>query len=63
MKWEYQSIKLGAKGFLGGVLDTDEFDAYLNELGEEAWELVVAFDTSQSGGQTRDVVAVFKRPA
>ena len=61
MKWEYKTVKLGAKGWLGGVLDTDEFDEYLNELGQEEWELVGAFDTSQSGGQTRDVLAVFKR--
>lgn len=62
MQWEYRTVKLGTRGLLGGIVDTDDFDMYLNELGEQSWELVAAFDTSQSGGQTRDVIAVFKRP-
>lgn len=62
MQWEYQTVKLGTRGVLGGIVDTDDFDMHLNELGESSWELVGVFDTSQSGGQTRDVVAVFKRP-
>ena len=48
--------------FFGGKLDTEAFDTYLNELGREGWELVNAFDTNQSYGASRDVVAVFKRP-
>ncbi|RBP39820.1 uncharacterized protein DUF4177 [Roseimicrobium gellanilyticum] len=61
-RWEYKTIKLAATGFLGGVLDTASFENVLNGLGRDGWELVSAFDTNQSGGVTRDVVAVFKRP-
>ena len=61
MKWEYKTIKLATTGFLGGKLDERKLDDYMNQLGEQGWELVSAFDTNQSAGATRDVVAVFKR--
>ena len=59
--WEYKTIALEAHGFLGGKLDRPKFEALLNELGRDGWELVNAFDTNQGHGQTRDVIAVFKR--
>ncbi|MCY3001978.1 MAG: DUF4177 domain-containing protein [Planctomycetota bacterium] len=59
--WEYKSVALAAHGFLGGKLDLAAFDALLNSLGRDGWELVNAFDTSQGHGSTRDVIAVFKR--
>lgn len=63
MRWEYKTIKLATTGFwVGGKLDEAKFDAMLNELGRDGWELVSAFDTNQSYGATRDVVAAFKRP-
>ena len=61
-RWEYKTVKLDTKGILGGILDTTRFDATLNDLGSEGWELVAAFDTSQVQGASREVVAVFKRP-
>ena len=62
MNWEYKTIKLRATGFLGGKFNEAEFDRMLNELGGQGWELTSAFDTNESYGQTRDVVAIFKRP-
>lgn len=59
--WEYKTIALAAHGFLGGKLDLKAFESMLNELGRDGWELVNAFDTNQGYGQTRDVIAVFKR--
>ncbi len=59
--WEYKTIELATHGFLGGKLDRTKFEALLNELGRDGWELVNAFDTNQGHGQTRDVIAVFKR--
>ncbi len=61
-KWEYKTVKLETGGWWGGVLDTDQFDGMLNQLGQEGWELVTAFDTNKTQGVTRDAVAVFKRP-
>jgi hypothetical protein len=63
MKWEYMTVMFTATGFwLGGKLDGDGFNAKLNELGQQGWELVSVFDTNMLHGQTRDVVAIFKRP-
>ena len=61
MKWEYKTIKLATTGFNGGKLDEHELDEYMNQLGEQGWELVSAFGTNQGAGATRDVVAVFKK--
>ncbi len=61
MRWEYKTIKLDAKGFLGGKFNEGELDAFMNDLGADGWELVTAFDTNTTYGQTRDVVAIFKR--
>ena len=63
MKWEYQTIKINAKGFLGGKFDEQQFDSMMNDMGAQGWELVSVFDTNQGYGATRDVVAVFKRQA
>lgn len=60
-KWEYRTVKMNAKGFLGGVLDTNEFDRLLNQLGQQGWNLVSTFDTNMVEGTSREFVAVFKR--
>lgn len=62
MRWEYTTMQVKAKGFfLGGAFDASEFQNELNKLGAEGWELVSVFDTNMVQGQTRDIVAVFKR--
>jgi Domain of unknown function (DUF4177) len=61
-KWEYRTVKFDAKGFLGGVVDTQTLDAQLNQLGEQGWELVSVFDTNMMiHGTTREIVATLKR--
>jgi Domain of unknown function (DUF4177) len=63
MKWEYITVLFTATGFwLGGKLDGEAFNSKLNELGADGWELVSVFDTNMLQGQTRDVIAVLKRP-
>ncbi|MPN42032.1 hypothetical protein SDC9_189588 [bioreactor metagenome] len=52
-----------SRWFLGGKIDGNLFNDHLNKLGEEGWELISTFDTNFAHGGTRDVVAVFKRPA
>ena len=62
-KWEYKTAKLNTSGwFVSGVLDTNAFDLLLSKLGADSWELVSAFDINQTGGASREAVAVFKRP-
>lgn len=62
-KWEYKTIKVDAKGILGGVFDMGAFDALLNGLGAQGWNLVSTFDTNMINGASREIVAVFKREA
>lgn len=60
--WEYKTIKVETTGFRGGILNTTEFDALLNQLGRAGWELVATFGTNMTQGESREAVAVFKRP-
>ncbi|WP_152403267.1 DUF4177 domain-containing protein [Paenibacillus cellulositrophicus] len=60
-QWSYKTVKYKTGGFLGGKVDEEEFEDLLNSYGYEGWELVSCFDTSVSQGQSRDVVAIFKR--
>ena len=60
--WEYKSIEVLASGFLVNQIDREKLDAILDEVGVDGWELVTAFATNQFDGQTRNVIAIFKRP-
>lgn len=60
-QWEYKSLKIETKGFWSRKLDVNEFDGQLNSLGKDGWELVSCFDTSQYQGESKEVIAVFKR--
>ena len=63
MRWEYKSIKMTTHPtFAAGKLDEAALDNALNDLGGQGWELVAVFPLSQTIGETRDVVAAFKRP-
>ena len=62
MKWEYMTIALKAGGFLGGKVNPDALTARLDEAGAAGSELVSVFATAQGSGQSRDILAVFKRP-
>jgi hypothetical protein len=62
MQWEYTTVtQLPSSSFIGGRLDTEEFERQLNELGREGWEVVSAFGLNQSGGLTRQAVVLLKR--
>jgi len=61
MQWEYKTVSWRTGGFLGGKVNQEDLEHALNQAGRDGWELVSVFDTSQGSGQTRDVIAVFKR--
>jgi len=61
VKWEYCTEEFETTGFSGGILDLQIFNDRLNDLGSRGWELVNAFATHRSQGETRFVMAVFKR--
>ncbi|MBD7966744.1 DUF4177 domain-containing protein [Paenibacillus gallinarum] len=60
-QWEYKTMKYKTGGFLGGKVDTEEFEQELNEHGLDGWKIVSCFDTSISQGASKDVIVVFKR--
>jgi len=61
-KFEYHLQKYDATGFWGGKVDLGQMDIEFNRLGRDGWELVSIFDTNSSPGQSRWIVATFKRP-
>ena len=62
MNWEYKAVKTPARGgIMGGKFNEKILEAKLNELGDQRWDLVAAFATHMGYGQSRDIVAIFKR--
>lgn len=60
-QWEYKTLEFETRGFAGGLLEIRDFNDALNSCGREGWELVSCFDTNQSQGASRRVIAVLKR--
>lgn len=60
-KWEYKTVKFQTKGFWGGILEESSFNMELNRYGDDGWEVISCFDTSQHEGGSREVIVVFKR--
>lgn len=60
-RWEYQTVKLKAKGWLGVKVDEAEVNTVLNNAGREGWELAAA-PPLMSNGFTGGVLLMFKRP-
>lgn len=61
-QWEYTTIRFDTLGFLRPKLDPTAFDAELNRLGQDGWELVSMMDLNLGNGVTFSLVATFKRP-
>lgn len=63
-RWEYRSIKFDFNAFFktAGDFDNKQFVSRVNQAGAEGWELVNTFDTNCFDGDTRFIIAVFKRP-
>lgn len=64
MQWEYKVInsKLKSKGFIVSEPDVTSFEASLNELGRQNWELVSCSRPSASAWGGSHIQAVLKRP-
>lgn len=61
--WEYRSEVFDFGGFWEptGEFKSEVFDQKANSLGAQGWELVNVFDTNHRDGNTKYVVAFFKR--
>ena len=40
MRWEYKVIKFNKRSFFSGTIDPEAFEAELNNLGRDGWELL-----------------------
>ena len=66
-QWEYKIIELILKGGeLNMSLDQNETSSFLNQAGEEGWEMVAVISPTGStatftGGVTKKVYCIFKR--
>ena len=66
MKWEYQTVKVGSDNFSDENLESDRINDFIDEFGNEDWELVSAVGVvSYSSGEqpwTKEILLFFKRP-
>ena len=60
-RWEYKSISIQPKGFIGGIVDLNALETELNALGNQGWELVACFGANAGYGRTRNAVSILKR--
>ena len=64
MRWEYKTLALDTTRTWTNktVFDEREFNAQLQALGDDEWELVSVSDINAYDGETATVIAIFKRP-
>ncbi|MEA3391456.1 MAG: DUF4177 domain-containing protein [Candidatus Marinimicrobia bacterium] len=60
-KWEYKVVEFVSGGFLGGLVNTQEVETRLNELGKLGWELVTSYSTNAGYGATKKLVYTLKK--
>ena len=61
IRWEYKVAAINVSGFFGPDVDVDDIGQYLNERGEEGWELVTVVDVNRGNGATSLLMAIMKR--
>ncbi|MFK7970268.1 MAG: DUF4177 domain-containing protein [Bacteroidia bacterium] len=61
-QFEYLTLRVRERGFIGKRVNPKKLNKSLNELGQEGWELSSSFETHEDDGETKDVFLIFKRP-
>ena len=60
--WEYKTVEImPEKSFWGGKFNAAAIENELNAYGEQGWELVGLSNPAMGYGETRALIAVFKR--
>ena len=69
MKWEYRTDAISwaeskKKGLFTNKVDQEKIDAFLNERGDEGWEVAAVFENVQGPqpGTNSQLCFVMKRP-
>lgn len=60
-RWEYRVIALNVTGFFGPSVDINQLGEYLNDAGDDGWELVTIVDLNRGNGATAELLGVLKR--
>ena len=61
-RWEYKTVTCSTKGRWAKMeFNANSFDAMLNQLGQDGWELVSTTSLNEVQGRSIEIVAVFKR--
>lgn len=60
-KFEYNTYVYDTKGWMGGLIESQDFREALNNFGRDGWELVSSVSTTQGNGYTRSILCIFKR--
>jgi hypothetical protein len=60
-RWEYRVMLMGVEGFFGPKVDLDQLGAYLNEAGNQGWELVTVVPITRGEGRTAELMGMLKR--
>lgn len=60
-KWIYKVIEFNTTGLMGGIVQTNNIESKLNELGEFGWEVVAGHTTTQDFGSSRKVIYTLKK--
>lgn len=62
MKWEYKTVKLAIGNFLSSNFELTEIDKFVNQFGQQGWEIVSTLDLNSYSGGSVEIVLFFKRP-
>jgi len=68
MKWEYRTEMISwseskKEGLFNREVDQEKIDAFLNEKGEEGWEVAAAFEVAtRNYGYTSAFCFIMRRP-
>ncbi|MBA3945637.1 MAG: DUF4177 domain-containing protein [Herpetosiphonaceae bacterium] len=60
-RWEYRVASLDVSGFFGPHVQLDDIDTYLNQAGNEGWELVAVTPVTRGEGTTSQLLITLKR--
>ncbi|WP_026476945.1 DUF4177 domain-containing protein [Alkaliphilus transvaalensis] len=59
--WSYKVIEFESKGVFGGLIDSQDIEKRLNELGSLGWEVVSTITTNEGNGKTKMIVYTLKK--
>ncbi|HEU4326655.1 MAG TPA: DUF4177 domain-containing protein [Roseiflexaceae bacterium] len=61
-RWDYRVMLMSIEGLLGQNIDLDALRNYLDEAGDQGWELISVLPISRHDGRTSELLGIMKRP-